>query len=410
MSEEFKINVLLRQLKLQNYRGFEGELSIDFDNNLTVFIGNNGSGKTSILDAIHQSYSYLIGRIIPRLKFQPSIVNRFDVNNKQNEAKIILDILLNESIAWQIDFGKNDEAVPNIPKEIESQAEEIFSTIEMAFKKQQINELPIYKFIRSDVTFENGNGLLQTSLSAIYDDYNDTLLIFFKIKEWFKWQQNKDANSVIFNQVKNALYQTLSDDNETGFQNIYIDWETPEGIFTIEKGSTKIYENQLSSGEKRLFALVGEIAMRLCLANPHKEKPLEGQGIVLIDEIDLHLHPRWQRKVIPKLREIFPNVQFVVTTHSALVLNSLDRKNLRVLKNAQIINAPFIQGRDTNSILLDAFDTSERSNEYEEKISQFYTLLENNIEQAKIILNDLKNAFGENDEEIIRAESYLEIY
>ncbi|NJO01056.1 MAG: AAA family ATPase [Bacteroidia bacterium] len=150
--------------------------------------------------------------------------------------------------------------------------------------------------------------------------------------------------------------------------------------------------------------------MHLSLANPHTDNPMLGSGIVLIDEIDLHLHPKWQRKVVFKLLETFPNVQFVMTSHSPLLISMLDKKLIRIIKNGKICESSYTKGRDTNAILSDNFEVSERPEEYRQKISKFYDLLEQNVESAREVLDELKQDLGESDPEIVRAESYLEIY
>lgn len=86
----------------------------------------------------------------------------------------------------------------------------------------------------------------------------------------------------------------------------------------VEKNGERLTVNQLSDGEKCLIALIGDLARRLAIANPVLRNPLDGEGVVLIDEIDLHLHPKWQRLVVPKLRTVFPNCQFVISTHSPM--------------------------------------------------------------------------------------------
>jgi predicted ATP-binding protein involved in virulence len=85
--------------------------------------------------------------------------------------------------------------------------------------------------------------------------------------------------------------------------------------------------NQLSQGEKSLI-LVGDIARRLAMMNPKLDNPLLGKGIILIDEIDMHLHPQWQRSIIQRLQTTFPNCQFILTTHSPLVIS--DTQNILV--------------------------------------------------------------------------------
>ncbi len=99
----------------------------------------------------------------------------------------------------------------------------------------------------------------------------------------------------------------------------------------VEKNGELLTVNQLSDGEKCLMAMVGDLARRMALANPLGAKPLEGTGVVLIDEIDLHLHPKWQRMVVPRLREVFPNCQFLISTHSPHVLTHVAPENLFLL-------------------------------------------------------------------------------
>jgi predicted ATP-binding protein involved in virulence len=99
----------------------------------------------------------------------------------------------------------------------------------------------------------------------------------------------------------------------------------------IEKQGEVIKVNQLSDGEKCSIALVSDLARRLAIANPQGENPLAGSGIVLIDEIDLHLHPLWQRTIVPKLIEIFPNCQFMISTHSPHVLTHVRAEHIIVL-------------------------------------------------------------------------------
>ena len=99
----------------------------------------------------------------------------------------------------------------------------------------------------------------------------------------------------------------------------------------VTKGNQELRIDSLSSGETCFIALIGDIARRLAIANPQSPNPLEGEGIILIDEIDLHLHPAWQRRAITKLTEVFPNVQFVVTTHSPQILSEVPANSIRLL-------------------------------------------------------------------------------
>src|SRR5262249_41436262 len=84
----------------------------------------------------------------------------------------------------------------------------------------------------------------------------------------------------------------------------------------VDKGAQTFFVDQLPDGERCLLAMVGDLARRLAMANPYADDPLRGGGVALIDEIELHLYPGWQRRVIPALEQTFPNCQFILTTHS----------------------------------------------------------------------------------------------
>ena len=105
----------------------------------------------------------------------------------------------------------------------------------------------------------------------------------------------------------------------------------------LEKNGYEFEVDQLSHGEKALIAMIGDLARRLVIANPGNPNPLNGEGIILIDELDLHLHPKWQRTIISKMRKTFPNLQIICTTHSALVINHLHINSIFLLENGKCI-------------------------------------------------------------------------
>lgn len=145
----------------------------------------------------------------------------------------------------------------------------------------------------------------------------------------------------------------------------------------LHKKGEELIINQLSDGEKCLLAMVGDLARRLAIANPSLESPLEGNAIVLIDEIELHLHPKWQREIITKLRETFPNCQFIVTTHSPQVISHVDSVYLMDKENEEIsLSELSSYGRDSNYILEVFMDTKERPPEVQDKILQIFRLIE----------------------------------
>ncbi len=133
---------------------------------------------------------------------------------------------------------------------------------------------------------------------------------------------------------------------------------------------------QLSDGEKVLMLMVCDIARRLAIANEHANDTSLNDGIVLIDEIELHLHPRWQRQIISALRNTFPNIQFIITTHSPQVLSEIKQNELFILADNQVYQPSTNPiGRDTNAILEEIMGTSKRPQVIEDLSEQYFSFI-----------------------------------
>ena len=176
----------------------------------------------------------------------------------------------------------------------------------------------------------------------------------------------------------------------------------------MQKHGNKFVVQQLSQGEKSLMALVGDIARRLAMLNPNLENPLEGCGIVMIDEADLHLHPQWQRQLIARLTKTFPNCQFVLSTHSPLVIS--DSKDIVIysLENGEMVQIPSQYGQDANTVLLEAMDTAYRNELITNELSSLIDLIQDNrIDEAKKKLQDLQRELPQNHLELSKAQLLL---
>ncbi len=122
-----------------------------------------------------------------------------------------------------------------------------------------------------------------------------------------------------------------------------------------------------------MLVLVSDLARRLALATPLSKDPLkEGQGIVLIDEIDLHLHPRWQIKVMDKLQKLFPKIQWVISTHSPLIISHTpnNKATVLMLSNQKIEEKQFFYGKDISTFIYDYYGITTRPKDIQEKISK----------------------------------------
>lgn len=182
----------------------------------------------------------------------------------------------------------------------------------------------------------------------------------------------------------------------------------PRPHMLINKGTEEFNLNQLSDGEKNLITLVGDIARRLAIANPHSNDPLKGNGIIIIDEIDLHLHPSWQRRMIPKLLETFPNCQFIVSTHSPQVISHAQPENLFLLKNEKneltFSKATESYGKNSDRILEDLLGVDARPSKEKKRIQGVFKLIEDGkIEDAKKEIEALSEIIVGGDSELVKA-------
>jgi predicted ATP-binding protein involved in virulence len=183
----------------------------------------------------------------------------------------------------------------------------------------------------------------------------------------------------------------------------------PTPHMLVEKNNKTIRLDQLSDGEKNMIAMIGDIARRLSMANPHMENPLEGDGIVLIDEIDLHLHPLWQRVIISRLTEIFPNCQFIVSTHSPQVLSHVKAEHIFILKptkdDVSIEKPTESYGKSTDRQLEDILGVSSRPDKIKDELNELYALIQKcDLEKAKKLISKLNNKIEGRESELVKAE------
>ena len=222
--------------------------------------------------------------------------------------------------------------------------------------------------IAENVT-EKSKRLSRDPFSHAFDaqiDFSSSLAWFIEraTQEALEALQRKDMNHTLpdLSAVRMAISKALGDYDEPFIG------ETPPALFIRRKGDTsqQYRIEELSDGYRTMLALVMDMARRMAVANKHVQWP-EGQsvlhspGVVLIDEVELHLHPSWQQSVLPTLMEIFPNVQFIVTTHSPQVLTSIAAKHIRILKDGAVRSfTDETEGAEASRVLEDVLLVSQR--------------------------------------------------
>ena len=180
-----------------------------------------------------------------------------------------------------------------------------------------------------------------------------------------------------------------------------------------DRGQVRIPLNQLSDGYRCTLCLIADIAYRMAVLNPQLSGNVlkETNGMVFIDEVDLHLHPAWQQRILKDLTSIFPKVQFIVTTHAPAIIQSVQSDNLLILKDEQVLRVSNqVYGKDVQSVLNEIMGVSERPPEVTKLFSQFYELLAaKEFYQAEQILNQIDELRGYHDQEVASCRVKLKL-
>lgn len=424
------------KLTLRNFRGIS-DLQLELYGKSVIFYGVNGMGKSSILDAINIIFSRILSEAAKDGQIGGLMIKEKDVKLGESETEIYADILIDEDkfeyYRRRID-GKNTHSMEAlrrvserireqyIGKWVAAQADDELPEEGEAEQLVQVDErnMPIYVYYGINRHIE-GRRLLRKKytgaagkLDAWRDEAFDGIIDFDLFFEWFRGRQEYEYSIKIENaefedeQLKAtrlAILQTLGED----FSAVKIKIADDNTNMIFVKKGIELSVKQLSEGEKSMTALVGDMARRLAIANPKEENPLLGEGIVLIDEVDLHLHPSWQERVMPTLMRTFPNIQFIVTTHAPKVLGEADSEiaivKLEEEQNhivARRINS--LIGWDINTILEEYMGTNYRNEQTNQLIENMYALIEQGkYDEAEQLVNRLEKMTDSKNPAVVRA-------
>jgi predicted ATP-binding protein involved in virulence len=227
---------------------------------------------------------------------------------------------------------------------------------------------------------------------------------------WYRVQSetgSKKRTKRVFQQLDSAIATFLQD-----VKSLQLHPERPPR-FSVKKNGDTFFLEQLSDGERGLLALVFDLTRRLAIANPESDNPIaEGVALVLIDEIELHLHPKWQRDVLGRLRSIFQNCQFVVSTHSPLVLGEVEARCVRFLEfqDGKVVATTPTEayGMDANRVLQELMGAPVRNKQMERELRALFELIDaEDFSQAREKIAALELQLGEHEPELTRAQSLI---
>lgn len=406
----------INNLKVDNFRLFD-DMKLQLNGKNTVIFGVNGTGKTSILKSINLLYANIINQIVNRKELKQNLnIELDDIKYGKTQTKLEADFFIeNQLISYNRTMirksGKRSQDLESL-KILAS----IFQDKYVSDEKQE--NIPIF------VNYGTNRLVLdvpirirtkhQFDIYAAFDKAIENRIDFRTFFEWFRNQEDYENECKVQNadlqftdkaldSVKKAMLVMLD-----GCTNLRVA-RKPRLEMKVDKNGVGLNVSQLSDGEKCTMALFGDLARRLTIANPNLDNPLLGEGVVLIDEIELHMHPFWQRNVVGKLRETFPNIQFIITTHSPIVLSEIDDEfNIYFLQNkeasSEVIEFKRLDGFDANYILEEFMGTKSMNSKTETLISDIYRLINGRLfEEAEEKVNHLKELTDATNKDVIRA-------
>ena len=177
----------------------------------------------------------------------------------------------------------------------------------------------------------------------------------------------------------------------------------------IDRRGSTVSVREMSEGERGNLMLVLDLTRRLVQANPEMNDPVaEAEAVVLIDEIELHLHPQWQRQIVQKLTRTFPRCQFIATTHSPQVIGEVEHDRIQIIANGEVYSPTHSFGVDSSRVLEEIMDAPPRTAAVDDLLTKVSREVgEERLEQARGLLAELVDRLGENDPDVTRITTLL---
>ncbi|MFW2575660.1 AAA family ATPase [Serratia nevei] len=362
----------IKHLHLQHFRRFD-DFEIEFTSPVTVLVARNGAGKSSILDALATALGSFLTRL-PKITGMNPKETDFQVNpdgSKPAFMRITCESM--DGVRWDR-TEKRDQAVKTqktIPPAIGLKAlYDVVDKLIDAHNELKPYTLPIF------VYYGTGRGVFDIPQRkrgfgkefSRFDAFRGGLesktnfrsfVEYFYSLEDIELKSQKNARSfelqipelAAIRRAVSIMLPEFSNPRSIDPAGIQIDWKQAGGI------TKQLRIEQLSDGYRTTLAMVMDIAARMAEANPESSDPLLTEGVVLIDEVDLHLHPGWQQTIMLDLMRTFPNIQFIVSTHSAQVISSMKPEALRVIEweneKPTLVPINFSEGAEAQQVLLE---------------------------------------------------------
>jgi predicted ATP-binding protein involved in virulence len=411
--------MIVTQLKLTNLRAIEAA-EFRFQTGVNLIVGVNGVGKTSVLDALAVCLS-AVAKQTNKLRTRVEAFARDDIRIDAEALTVECGVRIGGKEYTYLVHKPRETSTPQQQK-AGMPREQVHDTPERAeflgkapapVSDAEPGGRPLAVLFSTNraVTTERAPGKGSTAggvAAAFADAFARRELRLGEIGAWMRVQEamrvERPAAGRVLDACEEAVRRFLP-----GYNNLRVGSEKHPQL-RIDRGETTIPIRQLSDGERGILALVLDLTRRLAQANPAFEDPAaEAEAIVLIDEIDLHLHPKWQRQIVRNLSAAFPRCQFIAATHSPQVIGEVAHERIQIIADGQVYSPTHSYGVDSSRVLEEIMGSEPRAKEVKELLSEVSRAIGNQqFDLARELLTRIAERLGETDPEVTRVRTLLD--
>jgi predicted ATP-binding protein involved in virulence len=416
-------------LHITNFKAFKNRTLV-FHPQFNLVVGVNGTGKTSLLDALSVAagswFLGLRGYDSRHISHEEARLAAHDFDGEisfepQYPVKVNAEgLVANSAMTWERSL---ESPAGKTHFRHASEIKSLAANFDQDVRDGKDVLLPLISYYatgrlwqepRAESQVKGNQRLLGKKATSRLDGYLNSvtpriatkeLVLWIARQSWAAYQQGKE--SPIFQAVKQAMVGCVE-----GAENLYFDPKRGEVVVVMKnKRGTQPFFN-LSDGQRCMLAMVGDIAQKAAKLNPQLGAKVleETTGLILIDELDLHLHPRWQRRVISDLRRTFPKIQFICTTHSPQLIGQVRAEEVVLLDGDEVSKPAQTFGMDSNWVLRHVMGGTDRDAGVAIKLDQIFDLIESSqFDKAQKRVDTLRTDIGEHPE-LVEAQALIGRY
>ena len=410
--------------EIQNFKGIE-KMNLEFSSGVNLLIGNNGVGKTTVLEALALSIQTYFSRMNDIAKksikkddvhFTSNLVGDASQHRVYSNPTVIKSEINLGGLEYSSEISREDETNATRTKYTGKE----FAAAGRDLLNSQEAILPVICYFSTsrvvDTQKVSTNAVGKNKLNDRRCGYIDCLNATLDRKALTDWTfkmamaEYKKGTAVAeyeaFKKAVGIFMQKMNDLEEIPLVEYTRDFED---ITYAEDGKTMLV-NYLSAGYQSLLWMLMEISFLIALLNPELSDYSQAEGIVLIDEIDMHLHPRWQWKILDALHSSFPKVQFIAATHSPIIISSFkDAKLLSIGENGveELSGAYAYSIDDVVEYKQGSFGIPQELRRLKQEFEDAFCLRDR--ENSQKAVDKMKELFGTSNTEVKRAEAKMQM-